>query len=146
MAFAAIWVGGFAIFGGGEAVVRARDVEPFPPGTFSAPIDADERDCGEYEAPESFEQERAERGDELGCLLAAFRSGQPAVLVRHGRSEDGYPIRTQIRVLGPSRLEILQDATRVASSDAGTSRTICTGVTASDAGVLPDDCRAVRAP
>ena len=69
----------------------------------------DDPSCGRYEnrnEPVSAEQERANR-----CLLDAFDEGRPAELVATHHGEDGGPITTYFRMLGPHRVEVFVDST-----------------------------------
>jgi hypothetical protein len=131
VAFGLVWlVGGLAMAGDDElsSVAGDQSSAQFPPGTIRAgPID-DELLCADYVAPRTRAEEVRDHADEFACMSDAVAAGEPAVLVRRGRTAAGYPVRLQVRVLGEDRLELIVDHSRNPLGDFSLQRSLCTGV------------------
>ena len=102
----------------------------------------DDPSCGRYEnrnEPVSVEQERANR-----CFLDAFEEGRPAELVATHHGDDGGPITTYYRILGPHRVEVFVDSTAdIESHPQRWVHMVCDGVVDDplDVGVDTAECR-----
>lgn len=101
----AMWDGG-----SGEEPFPGTGDQAFPPGTFtSAP--GPEEICAEYWWQPTREGGPDPFAESHRCLLYALAAGTPAVLVRHITTNEGDPVREQLRVMGPDSVEFTVDAT-----------------------------------
>ncbi len=132
-----------AVIGDAEAIPDAAPTaETFPPGTITPP-DSSELGCGEYTwgLDAQLREDPTDRfAAEHDCLQEALVAGHPAVLVEHSFTTEGDPIRQQLRVVAPARLELTYDAT-LDNFGSGTVDTVsCTGFTIEHSRAAPTGC------
>ena len=130
LGFSVVWGGATLVaLGTGdltEPVVTISE-EPFPPGTITSTPALSEVSCGDFEVDGPLLDAIRPHPDAVTCLVEAAEVGRHAVLVLRGRSDEGDPLRVQIRILGDASIELVVDDTRDQDGDGTVRRSLCTG-------------------
>ena len=68
--------------------------------------------CGDYRVQPGPDDAPDRYSKEHQCIQDALAAGMPAVLIQHGGTVEGDPIRQQFRVRGIGQVEVVSDYTR----------------------------------